>query len=101
MSKTLTLSEALCGFQFATTFLDGEELIVRSKLGQVVKPGDMMRIEGRGMPRPHGQKPGDLLVHMDVEFPKSISKEGQEQLFDVLGGTRVPEEPPLNSVAAD
>merc|ERR1712039_621403 len=58
MSKTLTLSEALCGFQFSTTFLDGEELVIRSKPGQVVKPGDMMMIKGKGMPRPHGQKPG-------------------------------------------
>eukprot|EP00927_Polykrikos_kofoidii_P000935 TRINITY_DN10349_c1_g1_i1.p1 TRINITY_DN10349_c1_g1~~TRINITY_DN10349_c1_g1_i1.p1 ORF type:complete len:483 (+),score=97.32 TRINITY_DN10349_c1_g1_i1:107-1555(+) len=100
MTKTITLSEALCGFQFSTRFLDGEDITIWSSPGQVVRPGDMMVVQGKGMPRPHGQKPGDLIVHLDVQFPHSIPKNGQDKLRDVLGGEAVPENLPLGDVEA-
>merc|ERR1712039_941552 len=97
MSKKISLSEALCGFQFSTTFLDGEELIITSTPGQVVKPGDMMMIKGKGMPRPHGQKPGDLFLLLDVEFPDSVASENRGPLANFLGGEAIPEEPPAGA----
>jgi len=91
MTKSLTLSEALCGFQFSTTFLDGEELVIRSASGQVTKPGDVMIIEGKGMPRPHGQKPGDLHLILEVEFPKQLPPENHDKLREALGGDALPD----------
>ena len=35
----LTLPEALCGFQFILTHLDGRQLLIKSQPGEVVKPG--------------------------------------------------------------
>jgi len=49
MTKTLTLSEALCGFQFSTTFLDDSELTVTSETGKVCRPGDIVVVEGKGL----------------------------------------------------
>lgn len=99
MTKSLTLSEALCGFQFSTTFLDGEQLVVRSASGQVIRPGDIMIIEGKGMPRPHGQSPGDLHLILEVEFPKELSPESHDKIRDVLGGERLPEKEPGTPIA--
>ena len=39
MDHTLSLAEALCGFQFALTHLDGRQLLIKSDLGEVIKPG--------------------------------------------------------------
>lgn len=36
---TLSLMEALCGFQFILTHLDGRQLLIKSHPGEVVKPG--------------------------------------------------------------
>jgi hypothetical protein len=36
---TLSLTEALCGFQFVLTHLDNRQLLIKSDPGEVVKPG--------------------------------------------------------------
>lgn len=92
MKKTITLSEALCGFQFSTPFLDGSDLTIKSTPGQVVRPGDIMVIEGKGMPRPHGQKSGDLHLILEVDFPKEVPVESHDALREVLGGEGLPED---------
>lgn len=39
VEHTLSLTEALCGFQFILTHLDTRQLIIKSQPGEVVKPG--------------------------------------------------------------
>jgi len=53
-----------------------------------------MVIKGRGMPRPHNQRPGDLFLSLDVEFPDGIPPGSQEKLLELLGGRPVPKESP-------
>lgn len=39
IDHTLSLTEALCGFQFTVTHLDGRQLLIKSNPGEVIKPG--------------------------------------------------------------
>ncbi|XP_060218945.1 dnaJ protein homolog isoform X1 [Lycium barbarum] len=72
VEHTLTLTEALCGFRFVLTHLDGRQLLIKSNPGEVVKPDQFKAINDEGMPN-YG-KPfikGRLYIHFDVEFPES------------------------------
>lgn len=43
VEHSLSLTEALCGFQFALTHLDGRQLLIKSDPGEVIKPGNILR----------------------------------------------------------
>ncbi|XP_062082438.1 dnaJ protein homolog ANJ1-like [Humulus lupulus] len=82
---TLTLTEALCGFQFVLTHLDGRHLLIKSDPGQVVKHDSYKAINDEGMPI--YQKPfmkGKLYVHFSVEFPNSVSPDQVKALETIL-----------------
>ena len=69
----ITLQEALCGFsKVVLTTLDGRGLSYTHKVaqGQVIRPKDVFKIVGEGMPV--GKKSdvkGDLYLDVDIEFP--------------------------------
>ncbi|XP_022756958.1 dnaJ protein homolog 2-like [Durio zibethinus] len=72
VEHNLSLTEALCGFQFALTHLDGRQLLIKSNPGEVIKPGQYKAINDEGMP--HHQRPfmkGSLFIHFNVDFPES------------------------------
>lgn len=81
MQHHLSLQEALCGFQFKFTHLDGRELIVRQPRGQITKPGDVKAVVGEGMPvQKQPNKFGDLIIEFLVDYPERI-EESQLQLL--------------------
>lgn len=74
----ITLVEALSGFsKVIATNLDGRAIHVTTAKGQVMRPGDFLRVPGEGMPVKESgsrwfklaQKKGDLFVAIDIEFP--------------------------------
>ncbi|KAF4354066.1 hypothetical protein F8388_002466, partial [Cannabis sativa] len=80
---TLSLTEALCGFQFILTHLDGRQLLIKSQPGEVVKPDQFKAINDEGMTM--YQRPfmkGKLYIHFTVEFPDSLSPEQCKALGD-------------------
>ena len=50
VEHTLSLTEALCGFQFVLTHLDGRQLLIKSNPREVVKPDSYKAINDEGMP---------------------------------------------------
>ncbi|CAN4120142.1 unnamed protein product [Withania somnifera] len=85
VDHTLTLTEALCGFQFILTHLDGRQLLIKSNPGEVVKPDQFKAINDEGMPM--YQRPfmrGKLYIHFIVEFLDSLSPEQVKVLEAIL-----------------
>lgn len=68
----ITLTEALCGFEFVIKHLDGRDLLVRHAPGEVIKPGDLKGIQGEGMPQfKNPFEKGNLYIKFDVVFPEN------------------------------
>ncbi|KPA79557.1 DNAj-like protein [Leptomonas pyrrhocoris] len=80
MNVTITLKEALLGFERSFTHLDGHEVALR-RTG-VTQYAQQARIVGEGMPRHHvPSEHGDLYVTYNVELPRTLSAE-QREMFD-------------------
>lgn len=71
---SVKLSDALLGTEYRIETLDGETVIA---VPQGVKQGEFLRIRGRGVPNARGSR-GDLLVRVDIEFPKKLSRAARE-----------------------
>ncbi|PHT28755.1 Chaperone protein dnaJ 2 [Capsicum baccatum] len=85
VEHTLTLTEALCSFQFVLTHLDNRQLLIKSQPGEVVKPDQFKAINDEGMPM--YQRPfmrGKLYIHFTVDFPESLTPEQCKNLKAVL-----------------
>jgi DnaJ family protein A protein 2 len=68
----LTLSEALTGYRFPITQLDGRTLIIESEEGDIVKPGDIRVIEDEGFPKHKNPcLKGNLYIRFKLVFPDS------------------------------
>ena len=87
MEKELLLSEALCGYKFIVTHLDNRQLMVASRPGEIVKPGDWKAVFDEGMPtagRPFEK--GRLFINFKIKFPASgdLSDVEVEQIASIL-----------------
>jgi len=69
-SRTISLTEALCGFQFNLTHLDGHVVVVKSAPGDIVMDGSTVSLEGEGMQMKNaGGMCGSLIITFTVAFP--------------------------------
>jgi len=72
VEHSLSLTEALCGFQFCLTHLDGRQLLINQNPGEVIKPGQHKAIEDEGMPQyERSFMKGSLYIKFNIEFPNS------------------------------
>lgn len=94
IEKTITLVEALTGFDLLVTHLDGRKLLIRPMPGQVVDPEHLWAVDREGMPLPKtgGSERGALVIKFKVSFPKTINEKDVDGLRKLLGR---PTETPL------
>lgn len=77
ITKTLSLNEALCGFEWSVPHLDKREVIIKSRPGEVIKPESVggqpfvKVVSGEGMPsKGNPFVKGDMYVLFTIDFPK-------------------------------
>lgn len=84
--KQITLSDALCGFEFYIKQLDGRQLYVQSPPGSVITPGTIRSIPDEGMPVwKNPMERGYMFVKFDVKFPVMVTPTQSRTIQSVLG----------------
>ena len=74
MTLPVKLTDALLGSTYRVRTLTGDTMI---EIPAGVVHGEMVRVRGEGVP--HGRNSrGDLLIRVDIQFPKKLSKTAQE-----------------------
>jgi molecular chaperone DnaJ len=73
-SLPIKLTDALLGGAYTIRTLDGEETLT---VPAGVIHGEMLRVKGHGVPMGRGGR-GDLLVRIDIEFPKKLSRNARD-----------------------
>jgi len=81
-TQTISLKEALVGFQFDMTYLDGKVYTINNTTGKIIRPSYKKQIPQMGMQR--GERRGNLVIHFCIEFPNSLSEEQKSQLSKTL-----------------
>ncbi|KAL5109228.1 hypothetical protein TcWFU_007593 [Taenia crassiceps] len=84
---TISLTDALVGFSFELTHLDGHKVLL--KQNQVTWPGAVMRVSNEGMPNyDDNAKKGNLIVTFDVAFPRNreLSTSEAEAIKSIFSG---------------
>jgi DnaJ family protein A protein 2 len=67
----ITLAEALCGFsRVVLKHLDGRGIQIQHPRGKVLKPGQVLKLSGEGMPHKKNDAKGDLYLIVDIAFPE-------------------------------
>lgn len=69
LTVKIDLLTALAGGKFTIEHLDGEILIVEIIPGEVISPGTVKVIEGKGMPQYRHHNYGNMYVQFEVVFP--------------------------------
>lgn len=69
----VTLAEALCGFsRVVIKHLDGRGIHInhRQSKGRILRPGQVIKIAGEGMPHKKSDLRGDLYLIAQIKFPE-------------------------------
>ncbi|PVF97288.1 DnaJ-domain-containing protein [Serendipita vermifera] len=80
--ETISVSEALLGFERNLTHMDGHEVILKRQ--GVTQPGHVMTVKGEGMPIFEGHGHGDLFVEFNVVLPTTLSKDMRSKLQEAF-----------------
>lgn len=91
---TITLAEALTGFsRVVLKHLDGRGIHLTHPQGKVLTPGQILKVDGEGMPLKKSDLKGDLFFVVKIDFPENGWTEDAatfESLKKILPGPAAP-----------
>jgi len=97
----VTLAESLCGFsRVVLKHLDGRGLHMEHPRGKILRPTEVIKVPGEGMPVKRAETKGDLYLIVKIEFPEDgwLSDDASyEALQKLLPGP----EPPIVAEEVD
>lgn len=82
IKRTISLKEALCGFQFELKYINGKSYTLNNNSGNIITPDYRKVIPNMGLTR--DTHVGNLIIQFQVDFPKSLTEETMNKLKDIL-----------------
>ena len=82
LNKSISLKDALCGFVFDMTYVDGRVFKINNNGGNVITNNYNKVLAGMGMKRE--EHIGNLIINFTVTFPERLSAEQIEALQKIL-----------------
>jgi DnaJ-class molecular chaperone len=82
INKTISLKDALCGFNFELKYINGKVYTLNNNSGSIIPPEYVKVIPNMGLTR-EGHT-GNLLIHFRIEFPEKLSEEKINALREIL-----------------
>ena len=82
LQKTISLKEALCGFNFDMKYIDGRIFKINNGVGNVVTNNYSKVLSGMGMKR--DEHCGNLIIQFTVLFPEKLTPEQVDMLQTIL-----------------
>jgi DnaJ-class molecular chaperone len=81
--KSISLKEALCGFSFDISHLNGKQLCLNNNTNKtIIKPNYKKVIPGLGMNRDGNV--GCMVIEFEIEFPDTLSEEQMTKISETL-----------------
>ncbi|KAK3504576.1 hypothetical protein B0T13DRAFT_507190 [Neurospora crassa] len=97
----VTLIEALSGFsRVVVKHLDGRGIHINHPRGKVLRPGDVLKVPGEGMPVKKSDMKGDLYLVVKIEFPEDGWLQDESQ-YDALAKLLPPPPKPIEAEEID
>jgi DnaJ homolog subfamily A member 2 len=95
INHTISLQEALCGFELPIEHLDKRVVVAKLSPGVVIDPNFAWTMHREGMPVPNtgGVERGNLVVHFDIEFPAALTASARAVVASSLGYAGAPSAP--------
>jgi DnaJ family protein A protein 2 len=89
-TASISLLEALTGFEMVIEHLDGRKILVKNKEGTIIKPGELKTVRECGLP--FFESPfrfGNLFVNFNIVFPDKLDCNQRDTLFKTLNGHKL------------
>jgi DnaJ family protein B protein 4 len=80
--KNISLKEALCGFSFELTFLNGKSYTLNNNKGNIIPSEYKKLIPNMGIQR--GDHKGNLIIHFHLTFPNKLTDDQIDKLENIL-----------------
>lgn len=86
VTHTVSLREALCGFELPIEHLDGHLKVMKIYPGQVMDPNWAWVAHREGMPLPDtgGVEKGNMVLNFTVEFPQNLAPQKIEKIAEAF-----------------
>ena len=72
LERKITLKEALCGFTFELTYINGKSYTLNNNAGNIIPHGFKKVIPNMGLER--DQHKGNMVIEFNVQFPEKLSE---------------------------
>ena len=81
-NHSISLKDALCGFNFTINTLSGEKLNFENPSNNIITPNKTIKIKNKGIIRDNHI--GDLIIQFNLVFPNNLSDDKIKLLKDIL-----------------